>query len=196
MVFQSLRELHILPPPLPGSRGSPPAASVRMLLACDGAWAAACPLKSHSRQPCPDPFIHRGKAEQTALCPRGGWRRRAPSPLLCSCLGRGPRCSDCLPRCRPGAAKGVWRFSPGCLAATPALGGRWALRGGPNASWRPVVPISIGAAAGEAASPSPASPPLALQAQLVLHLNKTIIKTIRLSQLLNHLIPKSIPWVI
>lgn len=94
-----------------------------------------------------------------------------------------------------GSSEGSVEALAWCLAATPALGGHRALCGVTNASWRPVVPVSIGAA-GEAASPSPTSPLLTLQAQLVLHLNKTIIKTIQLSQLLNHLIPKSIPWVI
>lgn len=129
-------------------------------------------------------------------CSFHSWQKgKADSSMSSGRWGEGepPPCS--LAPAWPGAlaAPAAPRAS---LAATPALGGRRALHGDTNPSQRPGVPISISAAAArEAASPPPA-PPLALQAQLVLHLNKTIIKTIRLSQLLNHLIPKSIPWVI
>lgn len=162
-----------------------PTASVRMLLTCHGAWADTCPPKSHSYQPCSAPSIH-GERQSRQSCVLGGVAKASPLSTPWLLPGKGP-----------------WRFLPPpmlaqSLAATPALGGHGALRGGTNASWSPGVPISIGATAatGETASPSPASLPLTLRAQLVLHLNKTIIKTIRLSQLLNHLIPKSIPWVI
>lgn len=108
-----------------------------------------------------------------------------PPPRFCP--GRDPRRSY---------HAAVWE-QQGPVEAMVRLPGSQAGAGGPlasvwgiNASWHPVVPVSIGA------FPSPASPLLTLQAQPVLHLNKTIIKTIQLSQLLNHLIPKSIPWVI
>lgn len=144
------------------------------------AGAAVCPQKSPSYQP------------QLGGEAPGGEAKSSPSPW--SLPGQGPWLVPPQPVPLVGSSEVRVGLLPGAWQPGRLWGGCWSLHGGTNVSWLPVVPIVIGACPQGLRCSLPSLS--TLQAQLVPHLNKTIIKTIRLSQLLNHLIPKSIPWVI